>query len=172
VREGSSAQSQPLWYRAYLYVLSPVRTAMIRSCLWCGSHDDFHAGEGCVVLPAALLAVHVPEAVTVALLKLISRLHVRGRRCWTVNFTTLCWTLYCTCCVALCCIALYCTELYCTVLYCTVPYCAVLYRTLLYCTVLYCTILYCTVLHTWGYGQNKSVDSSYHYFREYLFPEY
>ena len=76
VRESSSAQSQPLWYRAYLYVLSPVRTAMIRSCLWCGPHDDFHAGERRVILPAALLAVHMPEAVTVALLKLISRLHV------------------------------------------------------------------------------------------------
>ena len=40
---------------------------------WFGwrTHDDFHAGEGGVVLAAALLAVHVAEAIRVVLLELL-----------------------------------------------------------------------------------------------------
>jgi hypothetical protein len=47
---------------------------MVGPCFWGRPHDDFHAGEGRVVLSAAFLAVHVSEGVAVALLKGISGL--------------------------------------------------------------------------------------------------
>lgn len=49
----------------------PVRAAVVGPCLRGSAHDDLHAGVGRIVLAGPLLAVHVPEAVTVVLDELV-----------------------------------------------------------------------------------------------------
>ena len=50
---------------------APVGASVVRPRLWRRAHDDLHAGVGGVVLARALLAVHVPEGVCVALHELV-----------------------------------------------------------------------------------------------------
>ena len=50
-----------------------IRTAMVGPSFRRRTHDNLHAGVGCVVLARTLLAVHVAEGVGVALHELVVR---------------------------------------------------------------------------------------------------
>jgi hypothetical protein len=69
-------QCDNYFVRITVYTNSSTVLYVVGSALGGRAHDDFHTGEGCVVLPRSFLAVHVSKAVGVLLDEVVVAHHL------------------------------------------------------------------------------------------------